>query len=192
MEGPWLHCSPRRGKAVRSTPSMGRAGFYAAHAWRQGWSRERVTEGLGVEWKCPATSFKVYPAGGMIQAANDCTLELVTEHDIRPEEVEAVEVVVPGAVRSRARSGARGKLRSQQPVMRRSSPGRATSRERSSAARSSSPTSPSPECPIRHCSSSPGVSLAEAARMRPRRCSSEPRVEASSARGGCTRDIRRK
>jgi 2-methylcitrate dehydratase PrpD len=54
-----------------------------------------VTEGLRVEWKAPATSFKVYPAGGMIQAANDCTLELVTEHDIRPEEVEAVEVVVP-------------------------------------------------------------------------------------------------
>jgi 2-methylcitrate dehydratase PrpD len=73
----------------------GPRGFFAAHAWRQGWERGRVTAGLGKEWKAPATSFKVYPAGGMIQAADDCTLELVREHDIRPDEVEAVDVVVP-------------------------------------------------------------------------------------------------
>jgi 2-methylcitrate dehydratase PrpD len=73
----------------------GPRGFYAAHAWRQGWERERVLEGLGSEWRSPATSFKVYPAGGMIQAANDCALELVKEHDISPGEVQEVEVTVP-------------------------------------------------------------------------------------------------
>ncbi len=73
----------------------GPRGFYAAHAWRRGWDRDRVLDGLGSEWKATATSFKVYPAGGMIQAADDCTLELVREHDIAPDEVEAIEVTVP-------------------------------------------------------------------------------------------------
>ena len=73
----------------------GPRGFYAAHAWRQGWDRERVLDGLGTEWKCFTTSFKVYPAGGMIQAADDCTLELVLEHGIEPSEVQSVEVTVP-------------------------------------------------------------------------------------------------
>jgi 2-methylcitrate dehydratase PrpD len=73
----------------------GPRGLYAAHAWRRGWSRERVLDGLGTEWKAPRTSFKVYPAGGMIQAADDCTLELVLEHDIQPDEVQGIEVTVP-------------------------------------------------------------------------------------------------
>jgi 2-methylcitrate dehydratase PrpD len=73
----------------------GPRGFFAAHAWRQGWSRERVLDSLGSEWRCFATSFKVYPAGGMVQAADDCALELVREHAIEPSEVESVEVTVP-------------------------------------------------------------------------------------------------
>jgi 2-methylcitrate dehydratase PrpD len=77
----------------------GPRGLYAAHAWRHGWTRERVLEGLGSAWKAPGTAFKVYPAGGMIQAADDCALELVREHDIRPDEVEAVEVTVPAQFR---------------------------------------------------------------------------------------------
>jgi 2-methylcitrate dehydratase PrpD len=73
----------------------GARGLFAAHAWRRGWNRERVIEGLGTEWKALGTAFKVYPAGGMIQAADDCAIELVTEYDISPAEVEGVEVEVP-------------------------------------------------------------------------------------------------
>jgi 2-methylcitrate dehydratase PrpD len=73
----------------------GPRGLYSAHAWRRGWNRDRVLDGLGTEWKAHRTSFKVYPAGGMIQAADDCTLELVVEHDIQPDEVQAIEVIVP-------------------------------------------------------------------------------------------------
>ena len=76
-----------------------RNGLYFAHAWRDGWTREGVLDGLGTTWKLLDLAFKVYPAGGMIQSANDCTRELVLEHDIRPEEVERVEVVVPSQFR---------------------------------------------------------------------------------------------
>ena len=88
----------------------GPRGFYAAHAWRQGWSRERVLEGLGTEWKSSATSFKVYPAGGMIQAANDCVLR--ARDGARREARRGASGRGNGAepVRSSARSGARVEL----------------------------------------------------------------------------------
>jgi 2-methylcitrate dehydratase PrpD len=70
-------------------------GLYFSHAWRDGWSREGIVEQLGSSWKLLDLAFKVYPAGGMIQAANDCTRALVLEHDIRPDEVQRVEVAVP-------------------------------------------------------------------------------------------------
>ena len=84
----------RAGQGAHSTRSTGRA----ASTRRTPGGRvgpQRVLDGLGTEWKCFATSFKVYPAGGMIQAADDCTLELVREHGIEPSEVESVEVTVP-------------------------------------------------------------------------------------------------
>lgn len=70
-------------------------GLYASHAWRNGWSAEGVLGGLGESWKLLDLAFKVYPAGAMIQAAVDCTRELVHEYDIRPDEVQSVEVTVP-------------------------------------------------------------------------------------------------
>jgi 2-methylcitrate dehydratase PrpD len=70
-------------------------GLYASHAWRDGWSVDGVLGGLGESWKLLDLAFKIYPAGAMIQAAIDCTRELVHEHDIRPDEVQSIEVVVP-------------------------------------------------------------------------------------------------
>lgn len=74
-------------------------GLYFSHAWRDGWSREAILEELGSSWKLLDLAFKVYPAGGMIQAANDCTRTLVLEHDIRPDEVQRIEVAVPSQFR---------------------------------------------------------------------------------------------
>jgi 2-methylcitrate dehydratase PrpD len=70
-------------------------GLYASHAWRSGWSPEGIVGGLGESWKLLDLAFKVYPAGAMVQAAIDCVRELVYEHDILPDEVQSVEVVVP-------------------------------------------------------------------------------------------------
>jgi 2-methylcitrate dehydratase PrpD len=80
-------------------------GLYAGHAGAHGWSREPVLDGLGTEWKCFNIAFKMYPAAGLCQAVIDCTKELVYEHDIRPEEVERVEVVVAPRYAFRFTSG---------------------------------------------------------------------------------------
>lgn len=72
----------------------GPRGLLAAHSWKNGWSVEPVLDGLGNTWKCLDIAFKVYPAGARSQALLDCTRELVFEHDIKPEEVEHVEVTM--------------------------------------------------------------------------------------------------
>ena len=63
----------------------GPRGFYAAHAWRQGWSRERVPrrarQSSGSASRPRSRSTR---PGGMIQAADDCTLELVSRARDRP------------------------------------------------------------------------------------------------------------
>jgi 2-methylcitrate dehydratase PrpD len=73
----------------------GPRGLLASHAWKHGWSAEPVVDGLGSDWKCLRLAFKVYPAGGRSQTVLDCTRELVFEHDIKPEEVQRVEVTIP-------------------------------------------------------------------------------------------------
>lgn len=49
-------------------------------------------EGLGERWHTETNSFKVYPACAYIDAVLDATLEIVGRHDVRPEDVEAVDV----------------------------------------------------------------------------------------------------
>jgi 2-methylcitrate dehydratase PrpD len=69
-------------------------GLFAAHAWKHGWNRDMVLEGLGESWKCLDIAFKLYTAGGMVHNAIECTRDLVFEHDIKPEEVQRVEVEI--------------------------------------------------------------------------------------------------
>jgi 2-methylcitrate dehydratase PrpD len=73
----------------------GPRGLLASHSWKHGWSTEPVLAGLGSVWKCLNLTFKVYPCGARSQALLDCTRELVFEHDIKPDEVERVEVTMP-------------------------------------------------------------------------------------------------
>lgn len=73
----------------------GPAGLFASHAWKHGWSADEVLADLGSSWKCLDIAFKIYTAAGMVHNAIECTRDLVLEHDIRPQEVESVDVTVP-------------------------------------------------------------------------------------------------
>ena len=73
----------------------GRRGLFAAHAWKNGWGVDPVLEDIGRTWKCQDVAFKLYPAGAMVHSVIECTRQLVFEHDIQPEEVESVDVILP-------------------------------------------------------------------------------------------------
>jgi 2-methylcitrate dehydratase PrpD len=73
----------------------GPSGLLASHSWKNGWDTAPVVAGLGDVWKTLNLTFKVYPCGARSQALMDCTRELVFENDIKPEEVERVEVTMP-------------------------------------------------------------------------------------------------
>ena len=83
----------------------GPRGLFAAHAWKNGWSAEPVLEELGTTWKCLDIAFKIFPSAGMIHNSIECTRQLVFEHDIRPEEVEAVDVTVASQYASQFEHG---------------------------------------------------------------------------------------
>jgi 2-methylcitrate dehydratase PrpD len=72
----------------------GPAGFFAAHAWAEGWRAEPVVEDLGTRWHCLDVAFKIYTTGGMYHNPLECTRDLVLAHDIKPDEVERVEVEI--------------------------------------------------------------------------------------------------
>ena len=72
----------------------GERGLLAAYSWKHGWTPDPVVEGLGEEWKCEEIAFKIFPAGGSRHNVIECTRQLVFEHDIKPEEVEKIDVIV--------------------------------------------------------------------------------------------------
>lgn len=49
-------------------------------------------DGLGQNWHTTTNSFKIYPACGYIDAAIDATLAIVRDHDVVPDEVQAIDV----------------------------------------------------------------------------------------------------
>ena len=87
------------------TTLTGKRGLYGSHGWRDGWSPDPVTEELGESWRCLEIIFKLWPAGTKSQGPIACTQDLVFEHDIKPSEVESVEVVVPHHFASQFRPG---------------------------------------------------------------------------------------
>lgn len=56
--------------------------------------RARITEALGVEWRGAAAEFKYYPCAHVIQPYIDAVLAIVTEHDLRPDDVASVECAI--------------------------------------------------------------------------------------------------
>jgi 2-methylcitrate dehydratase PrpD len=67
-------------------------GFFAVQGG--GVTAEKVAQGFGKTWSIvePGVSIKPYPCGVLTHPTIDLMLELVTEHGIRPEEIDAVKV----------------------------------------------------------------------------------------------------
>jgi 2-methylcitrate dehydratase PrpD len=67
-------------------------GFYAVQGG--GVSAEKVSQGFGKTWSIvePGVSIKPYPCGVLTHPTIDLMLKLVTEHDVKPEEIDVVKV----------------------------------------------------------------------------------------------------
>jgi 2-methylcitrate dehydratase PrpD len=67
-------------------------GFYAVQGG--GVSAEKVSQGFGKTWTIvePGVSIKPYPCGVLTHPTIDLMLKLVTDNDVKPEEIEAVKV----------------------------------------------------------------------------------------------------
>jgi 2-methylcitrate dehydratase PrpD len=67
-------------------------GFYAVQGG--GVSAEKISQGFGKQWTIiePGVSIKPYPCGVLTHPTIDLMLKLVTEHDIKPDDIEAVTV----------------------------------------------------------------------------------------------------
>jgi 2-methylcitrate dehydratase PrpD len=67
-------------------------GFYAVQGG--GVSDEKVSQGFGKTWSIiePGVSIKPYPCGVLTHPTIDLMLKLITEHDVKPDEIDAVKV----------------------------------------------------------------------------------------------------
>lgn len=67
-------------------------GFFAVHGG--GISTEKVSQGFGKMWTIvePGVSIKPYPCGVLTHPTIDLMLKLVTGHDVKPDDIEAVKV----------------------------------------------------------------------------------------------------
>jgi 2-methylcitrate dehydratase PrpD len=67
-------------------------GFFAVHGG--GISAEKVSQGFGKTWTIiePGVSIKPYPCGVLTHPTIDLMLKLVTDHDVKPDDIEAVNV----------------------------------------------------------------------------------------------------
>jgi 2-methylcitrate dehydratase PrpD len=67
-------------------------GFYAVQGG--GVSAEKVPQGFGKTWTIvePGVSIKPYPCGVLTHPTIDLMLKLVTEHDVKPDDIEAVKI----------------------------------------------------------------------------------------------------
>lgn len=67
-------------------------GFYAVQGG--GVSAEKVSQGFGKVWTIvePGVSIKPYPCGVLTHPTIDLMLKLVTENDVKPEDIESVKV----------------------------------------------------------------------------------------------------
>ncbi|MGH7823729.1 MAG: MmgE/PrpD family protein [Candidatus Binatia bacterium] len=67
-------------------------GFYAVQGG--GVSAEKVSQGFGKTWSIvePGVSIKPYPCGVLTHPTIDLMVKLVTEHDVKPDDIEAVKI----------------------------------------------------------------------------------------------------
>ena len=81
-----------RGFTADSDALDGPWGFYAVQGG--GVSAEKTSQGFGKVWTIvePGVSIKPYPCGVLTHPTIDLMLKLVTENDVKPDEIEAVKI----------------------------------------------------------------------------------------------------
>jgi 2-methylcitrate dehydratase PrpD len=96
----------RHGMPGGETVLEGEAGFYHSYAGNnrgelsyvfagpRQTSLEAIVAGLGERWTFLETLYRIYSTAGYNIAHVDVTAALVTEHDIRPEQIDRIEAVV--------------------------------------------------------------------------------------------------
>jgi 2-methylcitrate dehydratase PrpD len=62
------------------------------HLYSDGGDPAAVVEGLGDDWALETISLRLWPAASSIQSVVTAVLALVETHDLRPEEVERIEI----------------------------------------------------------------------------------------------------
>lgn len=66
---------------------------YARFIGSERWEPDRITAGLGNDWDFPAESaFKLYPHCRVMHTPFDALLHLLSEHDVKPDEIDAIRV----------------------------------------------------------------------------------------------------
>jgi len=67
-------------------------GFFAVHGG--GVSAEKVSQGFGKVWSIvePGVSIKPYPCGVLTHPTIDLMLKLITDHDVKPNNIDAIKV----------------------------------------------------------------------------------------------------
>lgn len=96
----------KQGMPGGETTLEGEAGFYHAYAGNNrgelrysftGDNRTdlaKITAGLGQDWRFLETLYRIYSTAGFNIAHVDVTAALVTEHDIKPQDIARIEAVV--------------------------------------------------------------------------------------------------
>lgn len=85
-----------RGYTGPATALEGRFGLFNAYAAPARPDLDRLTFGLGSEWEVLNTDFKPYPCGHISHPYMDCARSLRAKLKLTPEDIEAIELRVPG------------------------------------------------------------------------------------------------
>jgi 2-methylcitrate dehydratase len=62
------------------------------HCYGPEWKLEVLTEGLGESWRITQCGMKAYPTEALTHAPISCVLDLVREHDLKPDDVKKVRI----------------------------------------------------------------------------------------------------
>ncbi len=62
------------------------------HCMGPEWKLEILTDGLGESWRITQCGMKAFPTEALTHAPISCTLDLIKEHDLAPEQVEKVHI----------------------------------------------------------------------------------------------------
>jgi len=62
------------------------------HCYGPEWKIEVLTEGLGESWRITQCGMKAYPTEALTHAPISCVLDLVREHDLKPDDVKKVRI----------------------------------------------------------------------------------------------------